>query len=73
MPCRKAGHFICMKKLKINQMMSIASTKKVHTNGRIMVRYSQGCTTVAYRNSAVNKKNNNQYKPLYFLDVVVMF
>lgn len=54
-------------------MMSMASTKNVHTNGRIIVRYSQGCTTVAYRKSAVKAKNNNQYKPLYFLDVVVMF
>jgi hypothetical protein len=43
--------------------MSIAFTKKVHTKGRIRVRYSQ-CDAIAKRNRPVDAKNRIQYKNL---------
>ncbi len=46
--------------------MSIANTKKVVTKGRISVNQGQWAY-MAKPNAAVETKNNNQYKPLFFL------
>lgn len=46
--------------------MSIANTKKVVTKGRMSVSQGQW-VYMAKPNAAVETKNNNQYKPLFFL------
>jgi hypothetical protein len=56
-------------KLKANAgyyIISIASTKKVVTKGKISVSQGQ-CVATASTSAAVEIKNNNQYKPLLFL------
>ena len=47
-------------------MMSIANTKKVNTKGIINVNQGQLVAIVKIK-SAVETKNNNQYKPLFLL------
>ena len=53
-------------------MMSIASTRKVQTKGRISVRYSKRATT-AKTKRAVDRKNSNQYSILELRDLVVIY
>jgi hypothetical protein len=48
------------------QMISMASTKKVVRKGRIRVSQGQ-CVAIAKTRAAVEIKNNNQYRPLFFL------
>ena len=55
------------------QIISIAITKNVVTNGRINVSQGQ-CVMMAITNAAVEIKNNSQYKPLdLFLTSIVRF
>jgi hypothetical protein len=44
---------------ELHQMISMASTKKVHTKGRMSVRYSQRAK-MANMNKAVESRKSNQ-------------
>lgn len=50
----------------MDQIISIARTKKVVTKGRISVSHGQ-CVKMANASAAVDIKNNNQYKPVFLL------
>ncbi len=55
-------------------MIPIANTKEVSTNGMISVSQGQ-CKTMASTNAAVERKNNNQYRPfdLCFISIDKIF
>lgn len=49
----------------------MASTRKVHTNGMISVRYSKRIMMAA-PNATDDNKNRNQYKRVGLFDVVML-
>jgi hypothetical protein len=58
-------------KSQVNQMISMASTRKVQTNGNMRVRYSNLVMTATTKR-AVNTKNKSQYNILKLRDLVVI-